>query len=284
MNIYEIENLNLKGRNFAFKTISEFLGKNFQGQLFVFDGLLFNICIKGSAKITIDYKEYPIDANSLVAILPKHICSINNCTSDFDIRMILVSADFLYHLPITPDFDLLKKMAIRPCVKLDERKLDDLQKIHSLITRYGSDDKLAKQIQDTLIHSMILMTASSFGNIPPFPNRTFSRQETLVRKFFDLLIDSCESKKSVSYYADKLCVTPKYLTTVIKSVSNHPAQNWINEAVLITAKRLIMTTDLTIHQIADKLHFRTASSFVRFFRIHAGCTLLDYKQKMNQDL
>ena len=218
MNIYEIGKLNLSGRYFAFKTISEFLGKNFQDHLFVFDGFLFYICINGTAKITIDYKEYPIDANSMVVVLPKHLCKISGCSSDLDIRMVLVSSDFLCHLPITPDFDLLKKMVVQPCVKLDERKLEDLQKIHSLINRYGPADKFAGQIQDTLIYSMILMIASSFGNLPSDPPRTFTRQETLVKKFFDLLIDSCETKRSVSYYADKLCVTPKYLTTVVKSI------------------------------------------------------------------
>lgn len=284
MNIYEIEKLNLNRRNFAFRNISEFLGNNFQGHLFVFDGLLFNICIKGNATITIDYKEYPVSANSMVVILPKHICSIKDCSRDLDIRMISVSSDFLCQLPITPDFNLLKRIVIQPCVRLDEDKMDDLLKIHSIINRYDSDDRLSGQIQDALVHSMILITASSFGKLPQDTSRNFTRQEALARKFFDLLIDSGEVKRSVSYYADRLCVTPKYLTTVIKSVSNHPAQNWINEAAIINAKRYIMTTDLTINQIADRLHFLTASSFVRFFRIHTGYTPLDYRKIMNQDL
>lgn len=286
MNIYDIEKLNLSGRNFAFRTISEFLGTNYQDQLYVYDGVLFHICIRGTAKITIDYKEYPVAANSMVVLLPKHICSIGDCSEDLHIILISVSVDYLCHLPIMPDFNLLKKIAVRPCVKLGGRELDDLQKIHSVINRYDSDDNLSCQIQNTLIHSMILMIASSFENQPQNTDRIFpfSRQEILVRKFFDLLIDSCEMERSVSYYADKLCVTPKYLTTVIRSVSNHPARNWINEAVLVRAKHYVMTTDLTIHQIADKLHFLTASSFVRFFRIHAGCSPLDYRKRANQEV
>lgn len=284
MNIYEIEKLHLSGRNFAFKTISEFLGKNFQDQLYVFDGILFNICIKGSAKITIDYKEYMIGTNSMVVILPKHIYSIGDCSADLDMRLISVSADFLCHQPITPDFDLLKNIAIQPCVKLDAMKLDDLQKIHSIINRYDSDDQLAQQIQNTLFHSMILIIASSFGNRQMNSKHTFSRKESLVKRFFELLIDFCETQRNVSYYADKLCVTPKYLTTVIKSVSNHPAQSWINEAVLISAKRYIMTTDMAIYQIADKLHFQTTSSFVRFFRTHVGCSPLDYRKRMHMNM
>lgn len=284
MNIYEIAKLNLEGKNFAFKTIPEFVGKDFQDRPFVFDGLLFNICIGGAAEITIDYKEYPVAQNDLVVILPKHICKISGCTDDLDIRLILVSADFLYHLPMTPDFDLLKRIAVSPCTKLDEGKLDDLKKIHSLINKYGSDDRLSGEIRNALVHSMILVTASSFGNLPSDTDHLFNRQETLVRKFFDLLIDSCETERNVSYYADRLCITPKYLSMVVKSVSNRPAQNWINEAVLVRARRYIMTTDLAINQIADSLHFHTASSFVRFFRTHTGYSPLEYRKRMNQDL
>lgn len=283
MNIYEIEKQNLSGRSFAFKTISEFLGKNFQNQMFVFDGLLLNICVNGTAKMTIDYNKYQIEANSMIVILPKHIFSISDCSKCLDIRMILVSSDFMCNLPITPDFDLLKNMAIFPCVKLDENMLDDLQKIHLLINRYNSDDKITNQIQNSLIQSMILITASSFGKLPLNINYTFTRQETLVKNFFDLLIDTCETKRSVTYYAEKLHVSPKYLSTVVKTVSNRSVQDWINEVILISAKRYIMTTDLTIYQIADKLHFQTASTFVRFFRMHVGCSPLDYK-KLNQAL
>lgn len=283
MNIYEIEKQNLSGKNFAFKTLSAGLGDSYQDQRFIFDGLLLIICTNGTAKIIIDYKNYRIDAKSLIVILPKHICSICDCSNDLEVKMILVSSDFMCHLPITPDFNLLKRIAIRPYAKLDDGKLDDLLKIGSLINKYDSDDKLDGKIQNTLIYSMILMAASSFGDVPSKPDRAISRQETLVRKFFDLLIDSCETERSVSYYAGKLCVSPKYLSSVVKSVSNHSAQNWINEAVLISAKRHIMTTDMTVYQIADKLHFQTASSFVRFFRMHMGCTPLDYK-RMNHAL
>lgn len=284
MNIYKITQQDLKGKTFAFKTIPEYTGNGFPDRLFIFDGLLFIICISGKATITIDYKEYLIAQNDLVAILPKHICKISGGTDDLEIMLILVSADFLHHLPITPDFDLLKRIVVCPCAKLDEGKLDDLQKIHSLIEKYDSDDRLAGQIQDTLVQSMILMSASLFGNVPPDTGYAFSRQETLVRKFFYLLIDSCETKRDVPYYAGRLCISPKYLTTVVKSVSNRSAQSWINEAVLVSAKRYIMTTELTINQIADRLHFHTTSSFVRFFRIHTGLSPLKYKKRMNQDL
>lgn len=284
MKTNEIDELKLGGRSIAFRNVSEFLGKDFRDHPFVFDGVLFGVCIRGTATVKIDYREYTVAADSIVVVLPKHICSVKDCSCDLDMRVVMVSSDFLCRLPIVPDFNLLKRVLVRPCVGLDAEKREDMLKIHSLIGRYCSDDRLSVQIRDTLVHSMILVTASSFGNPDSDPSCSFTRQEILVRRFFDLLMDSCETERSVSYYADRLCVTPKHLTAVVKAVTNHPVRSWINEAVVISAKRYVMTTDLTVHQIADRLGFLTASSFVRFFRIHAGCSPLDYRKSMNQDL
>ena len=157
--------------------------------------------------------------------MPKHIFSIWECSSDLDIRVIFIALDFMYHLPITPDFDLFKSIDIFPCVNLDRGQLEDMLKIHSVIERYNSDSKLSKQIQDTLILSIILMTASFFGNLPSDINNVYSRQESLTRSFFDLLLKSYGTERNLSFYADKLCITPKYLTTVVKSVTHHSVQN-----------------------------------------------------------
>lgn len=129
--------------------------------------------------------------------------------------------------------------------------------------------------------SIILMVASLFGNPRLNPDNACSRQKNITRSFFDLLFHHYETKRNVAFYADKLCITPKYLTTVVKSVTDYSVQNWINEVVLIEARRQIKTTELTIQQISERLHFPTASSFVRFFRMHTGHTPLYYRKKVD---
>lgn len=86
----------------------------------------------------------------------------------------------------------------------------------------------------------------------------------------------------MSSYANELCITPKHLTTVVKAVTGHSVQRWINEVALIDSRRYLKATELTIQQIADKLRFLTPSSFIRFFKTHAGCTPLEYR-KMNEE-
>lgn len=279
MNTYEIDKQDFNGKDFDLRDIAEFLGEGFQNQSFIFEGFVFNICISGSAKIKINYQEYEITANSLFVIFPKHIFSIRECSPDLDIKIVFISLDFLYHLPITPDWNLFKGIDMYPCVKLDEGQLNDMLKIYSVTQHYRLAGKLSHQIQTTLTLSIILMITSCFENLQPNPINTYSRQENLTRSFFTLLLKFYGTERSVSFYANKLCITPKYLTMVVKSVTNHSVQNWINEVVLIEAKRLIRTTELTIQQISEKLHFSTASSFVRFFRMHTGYTPLDYRKE-----
>ena len=76
------------------------------------------------------------------------------------------------------------------------------------------------------------------------------------------MLQNYESQRRVSFYADKLCVTPKNLAKVVKGVTGHSVQEWINEVVVIEAKRCLKTSDMSVFQISERLHFTTPSSFV----------------------
>ena len=65
----------------------------------------------------------------------------------------------------------------------------------------------------------------------------------------------------------------------IKSVTGYSIQKWINEVIIIEAKRYIKTTTYTIQQISEELNFHTSSSFVRFFTQHTGYTPLEYRKR-----
>lgn len=212
-------------------------------------------------------------------VLPQHIFSVLECSAEMEVRTVFISLDFIHHFLVTPDFDLLTRINIYPCVKLDSRQLDDMIKIHSVICRYDKEGSRFKQIQDALTLSLVLIAVSVFEKYPSVNSNTCTRPETLTRSFFDLLLQHFMKERTVAFYADKLCITPKYLTTAVKSVTNHSVQSWINEVVLTEAKRYIKTTDFSIQQISELLNFPSASSFIRFFKTHTGSTPLEYRKK-----
>ena len=94
-----------------------------------------------------------------------------------------------------------------------------------------------------------------------------------------LVNEYSKEKRTVGFYADKLCLTPRYLNTVIHQVSHHTVMDWINQAVILEAQVLLKHSDLLIYQIADQLNFPNPSFFCKFFKRKTGMTPQEYQKK-----
>lgn len=201
-------------------------------------------------------------------------------SSDLSVKLLLVSPEYLYALPVSFGFDWLKHVEASPRLPLPAEKIADLTALYTLLERYDTDNKQAPPIRDALLLPFLLII---IAQVEPAATASggskVSRQEWLTRRFFGLMSEHFESQRQVSFYADRLCITAKRLSAAVKETSGHTALEWLNEAALVEAKRCLRTTDLTVLQISEALHFSTASSFVRFFRQHAGCTPLEYRRR-----
>lgn len=280
MDIRRIRAEDLKVRNFVFMEMSEASEREWRGQPLTFDGVVFGFCTCGHSDFRLDYKVSRISAGELFVLLPGHIFTTLESTADFEMRLLLVSRDFLYSLPVSFDFDWLKVVETSPCFRLDDRTMDDLTGVYSIQERYASDEKYSLQIRNSLIMSLIIIIISAIDSRRSEKQTlVVSRSERLTHDFFDLMLQNYESQRRVSFYADKLCVTPKNLAKVVKGVTGHSVQEWINEVVVIEAKRCLKTSDMSVFQISERLHFTTPPSFVRFFRQHTGFTPLEYRKK-----
>ena len=105
-----------------------------------------------------------------------------------------------------------------------------------------------------------------------------SRQEQVFNQFIQLVNQYASQERNVSFYADKLCLTPRYLNSLIWQASNRTVMDWINEAVIIEAKVLLEYSNKLIYQIADELNFPNTSFFCKFFKRMTGMTPLAYQK------
>ena len=121
-----------------------------------------------------------------------------------------------------------------------------------------------------ILQSMLMLMKSCKNKSQTY--RTLTRQEQLTKDFFTLLMKHHIEHHEVSFYASEQCISPKYLSNIVKLSTGHPAQEWINRAIVLTAKRMLKNENLTVSQVSDRLHFSCSSSFVRFFHTHAGET------------
>ncbi len=103
-----------------------------------------------------------------------------------------------------------------------------------------------------------------------------TRQTEIFEKFIFMIKQDCSVERNVRFYADKLHITPQYLSKIIKNESNRTASEWIDEFVVLEAKALFKHTNLTIQEISNKLNFANQSSFGKFFKKKTGINPKEY--------
>lgn len=246
---------------------------------FLFDGLIFGFGLQGDLFFKLNYTEFRISSGGFFVVLPHRLFSVVSCSPDLELKIFLLSTDFILSLPVPPDFQMLKKADVCPCLQLDDLVSEDIKALCKMIKRYNEGISVGL-VKNALMHSIIFMVSSSYERIEHAEVQTYSRPEVLTRRFFDLLLQYYQTERASSFYADRLCVTAKYLSTVIKQTTGYPLLSWVYDVVVLAAKRYLKTTSLTIQQVSEALNFSTPSSFVRFFRQRTGYTPLEYRNKV----
>ena len=99
----------------------------------------------------------------------------------------------------------------------------------------------------------------------------------IYERFIKSVEANYRKEHSVKFYADKLCLTPKYLSSIIHDISGKHASDWIHDYIVLEAKALLKSTDMNLKNISDLLNFCTPSHFGRFFKHFTGLTPSEYK-------
>lgn len=101
----------------------------------------------------------------------------------------------------------------------------------------------------------------------------------MFERFIRAVSESYKEERSVSYYADKMFLTAKHLSTVVKEISGKTAGEWIDSLVVLEAKALLKSSELSIQEIADELHFANQSFFGKYFKHHTGMSPKEYRRQ-----
>jgi AraC-like DNA-binding protein len=104
-----------------------------------------------------------------------------------------------------------------------------------------------------------------------------SREQSIFDRFLQLVTQHCAEHHQIGYYADRMCLTERYLSTVIRQTSGTTAKDWIDRALITRIKIELRHTDKPAAQIADEMHFANPSFFSKYFRRLTGMTPGEYK-------
>ncbi|UOG73764.1 AraC family transcriptional regulator [Hymenobacter tibetensis] len=248
---------------------------NFPGvsQPHAHDFYLLLYVTQGHGTHTIDLVSYEVRPGSLFFMTPGqvHHWQLSDDTQGY---VVLFEADFyLFRYPGSRLFDYpFFNHTHPPVLYLAEGETE----IRFLIERMWAEDAAPAPQQDEVfrsyLHICLELAARHFpSTTAPEPEEPRHAQQ-LLREFGALINQGFRVHREVQYYADQLHVSPNHLNALCRRHLSKTASAFIQERVLVEARRLLRHTPATVSQVADALGFEDASYFGRYFRKHTGLT------------
>jgi len=253
--------------------------KLFADHPFLLEGIAFATCLKGKGSIKINFKEYVVEENCLLTMTTSHIIEPLDHSEDFLLTGLVFSQDSMLDLPLPNDINILEKVVSNPVLKVSKEDMKKITAYHSFILDvFNNNNHLyLRDIIKGLLFSLIYQVVALYGENEPERNKQTSRNEDVTDRFFRLLTDYYKTERSPGFYADKLFITTKYLSSILKTVTGRSINSWLEEAIILGAKLLLKTTELTIIQISEELNFPNPSYFGRYFKKAVGMTPKEYR-------
>jgi len=244
------------------------------------NGFICAICVKGNAELRINFQKRKLSPGTLMIVLPDSMMEPIEVSEDLHIDTIFFSPDFISRDSFSNNFIFFQKIRQTPYIKLNDEYFEIFRKHHSHISMHYFRERNKSKLE--ILQFLLLALLSEIKDLYdeyPEQNKKYTRGSELTYQFFDLLCKHHEKERSVLFYADKMHLTSRYLTTIIRKETGKSILSWINEAVIAQAKSLLKTSNFSIMEITDKLHFTESSLFCRFFKKHTHMTPSEYRYK-----
>ena len=238
--------------------------------------------LRGKAKLTVHGDVHWIQPKELIILLPGQFVSFSDPSEDFlTVTMVISSSLFSDALSGAPRFSPHFFFYMRNHYWYPQTESDVLRIYNFLGMIKGKVTSQDIYRRELIIHLLRYLYLELFNAYQKeatlMTDRKDIRKEELANKFFGLIMKHFKENKDVAFYADKLCITSKYLTMVIKETSGKSAKDWIVEYVILEIKTLLKNTNMNIQEIAIRTNFANQSSLGRFFRKHTGMSLSQYR-------
>ena len=246
------------------------------------DQLTIILCTGGRKELQINFADYTLTPGSLAFIYPNSMWRPLATSSDFEAHYFSIQGtsakEWNAFIDLDTVFSLSSYIAKHPHTQLslDETQVMT-QYLNLLKSRYEAN---AQAIIIRFILSAFTLELNRIFTAREKSDRSkISRKEDILWKFLTLLKQYHKEERTVNFYADKMCISPKHLSSVIKQMSHKTAHEIIADFVTMTAKRLLKATTMSIQEISDELNFANQSFFGKFFKQNTGQSPSAYRRK-----
>ncbi|MCM1502990.1 MAG: helix-turn-helix domain-containing protein [Bacteroidales bacterium] len=245
-------------------------------------GIIF-LCTGGKGKVYLNTSEYDISAGCESIILPESTILFKECSDDLHITIFCFSDDMLSQASrkFSPDF--FSYIAHTPVYRHRNNSEETTVTFFSLLKVIQKDKHNSYRtiIATNILRSFMLHVYDKIQKYEMHMNNGMatSRAEKLYNEFMNLIFEYGKEHHDVAFYADKLCITTRYLTSITSAIANESPKQTIAWFLIQEIKILLTFSELTIQQISDLLHFPDQSHLGRFFKLKTGISPNSYRKQ-----
>lgn len=259
-----------------------------QMQVFQFpcriDAFIIGVGTEGETSVSFNLHEFKLKKDSIFIFTPKNVLQVNS-QQYFKADVIAISPDFMrrINIDIKNMMPLFLKFVENPALTLTPEESRSMRGMIAQIERETRGPET--HFSFDIVSGLIAATIYKVGDImyhylaehPEGQNNSHNRAEEYFKQFTHLLGEHFREERSVGFYARQLCITPKYLTTLIKRISGQSVSEWIDNYVILEAKTLLKYSTMSIQEIAYYLNFPNQSFFGSYFKRNTGMSPSQYK-------
>lgn len=245
--------------------------------------IVMALCKKGKAQYSVDTRQQSVKPGDLMFISERHIVDGYEVSSDFECLFILVSTEF-YHsfvMNVKNVSSLLLFSMNNPVVPLTAHEIQVYTNYYQTLRVKMADSH--HHYRTNLVKALLLAMFYDMSNViwrvEQTDNKTRKRADILFAQFIRLLEENFRTERRVSWYAEQLGITAKYLSEMVKQVSKRTPNDWIDSYVMLEIRVMLRNTTKSIKEISKAINFPNQSFFGKYFKEHMGMSPSQYRRQ-----
>lgn len=242
-------------------------------------GYLFLLCFQGTCTITVHLTQYTMKKGTLLILLPDLYFQVLEQSDDckfifagFATELVRSSSLFSKSIEYTPF------IFEKPVLQLEKKGYELMYSyIRIIIKAKYIYNNVITQEQAALTFTQLILGLGNLIKNGKSINQQYNRNQEIVKELVRTVVMNYQTERNVSFYAEKMHLSPQHLSTTIKKITGKTLTDIISSFIINDAKAKLKSTEMTIQEIAYSLNFPDISFFGKYFKRYTGMSPKQYR-------
>lgn len=252
----------------------------------VIDYGMILLCTEGEANIRVHFSEWLLKPGAVITLFPGDVVSITHKSEEFKAETLRYAASLLREASLQLEHTVYSELKTDRCRTESATLTSILSNMFALLRLYFEQEGC------TCLDQLVLLQLKAFflgfydylyrNPIERKADNGSPRTRGLFNRFMRELENRYRESRDVSFYAELLNISPKYLNIVTQRITSHTIKTIIDQYVVLQIKQSLSTEEKSIKQLAWEYHFSDLSFFCRYFKQHTGMTPQQFRKRGEQ--